>query len=152
MNCCTRLTYVYSSPCISYLRELIDVLGSTFSISETMEDMFWIGVFCNPETYANYRNYEECNDYVPELLKSDMQSPVAKIAFVEGMIEKIVKGVEDKPEWMFFVEEHEAYNNFQDMPSTFLYIYPKDPKYSKLAEALTKFLYSPNLVMTIKTR
>ena len=52
MSCKTQLTYVYSSPCISFLRELIESLDSTFSVKDKLDDMFWYGIFCNPETYS----------------------------------------------------------------------------------------------------
>ena len=150
MACKTELTYVYSSPCISYLRELIQSLDSTFSVKDKLDDMFWYGVFCNPETYANYRSYNRCNEPVPDILMKKHQSTDSKIDYVKTTIEKVIKGETEKPEWMFFVEEYEAFNDFEDSPSTFLYLIPKQEKYRKFAEALTNFLYSPNLLMTLK--
>lgn len=151
MACNTQLTYVYSSPCISYLRELVESLDSTFSVKDKLDDMFWFGVFCNPETYANYRSYDRCNEPVPDLLLNDLEPVSSKMTYVKGMIEKVIRGDEEKPGWMFFVEEYEAFNKFEDSPSTFLYLVPKDEKYRKFGEALTNFLYSPNLVMTMKS-
>lgn len=150
MSCKTELTYVYSSPCISYLRELIESLNSTFSIKDTLDDMFYYGVFCNMETYANYRGYDNCDCEVPMLLKDRCQSAAAKKDYVKGMIEGILKGTQDKPDWMFCVEENAYFNKFEDQPSTFLVLLPKDEKYVKFGEALTNFLYSPNLLITLK--
>ena len=65
---------------------------------------------------------------------------------------KIIKGEIDKPEYFFYVEETESFNDFEDTPSTFLYLIPKDEKYRKFGEALTNFLYSPNLMITLKTK
>lgn len=151
MTCCkTELTYVYSSPCISYLRELIESLSSTFSIKDKLDDMFWYGVFCNPETYAYYNYYDMCNSDVPELLSNNLEPLKDKLLYVKGVIRQVIKGEIDKPEWMFFVEENESFNKFTDSPSTFLYLIPKDKRYEKFGEALTNFLYSPNLLMTLK--
>lgn len=149
-KCNIELTYIYSSPCISYLRELIETLDSTFSIKDKLDDMFWYGVCCNAETYANYKYYERCNEPVPDLLKNKCEPTSSKLTYVKGIINKVVKREIDKPGWMFFVEENESFNKFTDSPSTFLYLIPKDEKYAKIGKALTNFLYSPNLMMTLK--
>lgn len=149
MACKTELTYIYSSPCISYLRELISSLDSTFSVKDKLDDMFWYGVFCNPETYAYYKCYERCLDDVPDVLKNELTPYDIKLKYVKGTIDKVIKGEQDKPDWMFFVEEYEAFNAFEDAPSTFLYLIPKDEKYRKFGEALVNFLYSPNLMVTL---
>lgn len=149
-KCNIELTYIYSSPCISYLRELIETLDSTFSIKDKLDDMFWYGVFCNAETYAYYKHYDRCNEEVPDLLKNECEPLSSKLSYVRGMINKVIKREIDKPGWMFFVEENESFNKFTDSPSTFLYLIPKDEKYNNFGEALTKFLYSPNLMMTLK--
>lgn len=149
-HCDTELTYIYSSPCISYLRELVEVISSTFSIKVGLDDMFWYGVFCNPETYAYFRYYNRCNEEVPAILSSDCEPLSSKLSYVKGIIKQVIKGEIRKPGWMFYVEETESFNDFNDAPSTFLNIVPKDEKYMKYAEALTNFLYSPNLLVTLK--
>jgi hypothetical protein len=149
-NCKTELTYVYSSPCISYLRELIETLDSTFSIKDKLDNMFWYGVFCNAETYAYYKYYTRCNEPVPDLLANENASLSAKLSYVKDIINQVLKGEIEKPGWMFYVEETEAFNKFEDSPSTFLYLIPKDEKYTKFGKALTNFLYSPNLLMTLR--
>ena len=142
MSCKTQLTYVYSSPCISFLRELIESLDSTFSVKDKLDDMFWYGIFCNPETYSNFRYYDLCKEEVPG----------TKLSYIKDTITKIIKGEIDKPEYFFYVEETESFNDFEDAPSTFLYLIPQDEKYRKFGEALTNFLYSPNLMITLKTK
>lgn len=150
-DCKVELTYIYSSPCISYLQELVDTLDSTFSVKDKLDDMFWYGVCCNPETYAFYNQYDRCPEPVPNELTNNCRSSSDKLTFVKGIINKVIKGEEDKPGWMFFVEENAAFNKYKDSPSTFLYLIPKDEKYAKFGAALTNFLYSPNLMMTLKT-
>lgn len=150
MHCKKELTYIYSSPCISYLKELVDSLNFTFSVKDKLDDMFWYGVFCNPETYSNFRFYERCNEFVPSILTSDCETPQSKLSFIKGEIERSIKSG-TKPGYMFYVEETESFNDFEDAPSTFLYLIPKDEKYRKFGECLTNFLYSPNLIMTLKT-
>lgn len=149
-NCKTELTYVYSSPCISYLRGLFDILKSTFSIKKELDDMFWYGVMCNAKTYANYKHYEDCHEKVPSILLNEFESSDAKIIYVKGIMKEVIKREIDKPGWMFFVEENESFNEFTDAPSTFLYLIPKEERFKKLGEALTNFLYSPNLLVTLK--
>ena len=152
MSCKTQLTYVYSSPCISFLRELIESLDSTFSVKDKLDDMFWYGILCNPETYSNFRYYDLCKEEVPDILMSDCETPGTKLSYIKDTITKIIKGEIDKPEYFFYVEETESFNDFEDAPSTFLYLIPKDEKYRKFGEALTNFLYSPNLMITLKTK
>lgn len=149
-KCGIELTYVYSSPCILYLRDLIETLSSTFSIKDNLDDMFWYGVFCNAETYAYYKHYNRCDSEVPSILKNQNKPLGAKLTYVSDVINKVIKSEMDKPEWMFFVEENETFNKFSDSPSTFLYLIPKDKKYIDLGKALTNFLYSPNLMMSLK--
>lgn len=150
MNCYTELTYIYSSHCIEKLKELVESLNSTFSIKDKLDDMFWYGVFCNPETYANYKCYCQCPDDVPDLLMNEDEPLNTRMIFVRGTIDKVTKHEIEKPEWMYFVESYESFNKFEDSPSTFLYLIPKDKKYQKFGEALINFLYSPNLMVTMK--
>lgn len=149
-NCENVLTYIYSSPCISYLHELIESLDSTFSIKENMDDMFWHGIFCNPETYANFRYYDRCDEIVPDILTNVGQSTSSKVDYIKDVINKVIKGEMEKPPYFLFVEENESFNKFEDAPSTFLYLIPKEEKYRKFGEALLNFLYSPNLMTTLK--
>lgn len=150
MSCKTELTYIYSSPCISYLRELVASMQSTFSIKDELDNMFWYGVACNVDTYANYKYYNRCTEEVPDILTNPCQSISSKMDYVKGTVEKVIKREIVKPGWMFHVEEYAAFNKFEDSPSTFLYLIPKDEKYTKFGEALTNFLYSPNLMITLK--
>lgn len=149
-DCKTELTYVYSSPCISYLRELIDAFNKTFYTKLNLDEMFWYGIFCNVETYAYYKHYDRCPNDVPNVLFDETVPLTEKYTYVKEMINLIIKGETDKPDWMFYVEENESFNDFNDAPSTFLILIPKDEKYKELGEALTNFLYSPNMLMTLK--
>lgn len=149
-NCKTELTYVYSSPCISYLRELIEAFNTTFYSKIDLDKMFWYGVVCNVETYAYYKHYNRCPHTVPNVLMDETIGLSKKYEYVQEMITLVIKREVDKPEWMFFVEENETFNEFSDAPSTFLVLIPKNEKYRKLGEALTNFLYSPNMLITLK--
>lgn len=150
MNCNKELTYIYSSPCLSYLRELIDTLNPTFSVKDKIDDMFWYGVFCKPETYSNYREYDRCDCEVPEILTNEKVTQYERLSFIKSEMDKVIRGEKEKPGYFFFVEEYEAFNEYEDSPSTFLYLIPKEERYRKFGEALTNFLYSPNLMVTLK--
>lgn len=152
MVCEQILTYVYSSHCVEYLEALIESIQSTFSIKASLDDMFYYGLFCNAETYSNFEKYEGFDGDVPDILTNQCQSPDSKLKYVKGIIENIIKGEVEKPEWMIYVEETETFNCYSDAPSTFLYLVAKDEKYEVFGEALTNFLYSPNLMMTLKNQ
>lgn len=54
-----------------------------------------------------------------------------------------------KPEWMKYVEMNANCNEYDQAPSTFLQIIPKESQYEALAQRLIEFLYSPNLTITM---
>lgn len=148
-NTCKKYaSYVYSSHTIEALRELIDTLRDEFSACPSLDDMFSYSVLCKAETYANYKWYGRFKVEVPNILLDELQSTSSKMDFVKKQISLILDG-EPKPEWMIEVEESASFNEFNDMPSTFLYLKPKEERFKKLAISLINFLYSPNLMTTL---
>lgn len=145
-----KFTTIYSSPSIEALRELIREFLYTFNIhGMTVDDMFYYDVFCNVNTYANFDGWGSIPSYieVPEILSCECCSYEERKAYVEGLIDSILKGEIEKPEWMLFIESEVCENGFA--PSTFLYIKERDKEYKKLGELLLKFLYSPNMMSTL---
>lgn len=144
-------TFIYSSPSIEALENLIKSFLATFNIPKTIDEMFEYGVFCKPETYANFEFWDEAplNLCVPDNLTSVCSKPSDRMNYVKMIIEQIIKGEIDKPEWMLYVEQTASCNKFNDAPSTFLTIIPKSDEYRDLANKLIEFLYSPNLLITM---
>ena len=145
-----RFTVIYSSQSIEALEKLIEEFLLTFNIHDiTINDMFWYGVFCNVNAYANFNEWEDMPEYieVPEILSCDCTPYEKRYAYVEALINDILEGKERKPQWMVEVEMTVKEEGFS--PSTFLYIKEKEERYEKLGKRLIEFLYSPNLMSTL---
>lgn len=142
-------TFIYSSNSIDALKEMLQEFFIVFNIpSLTPDDLFYYGVFCKDVTYANYKYWNEApvTLEIPEILTSICNTEADRLNYVHGITEQIMKGEIDKPEWMLYIEMEENCNGYETAPSNYLYLIAKDDKYSKLAEKILDFLYSPNLI------
>lgn len=152
MDCCYNdYTVIYSQPCIEHFEKLVSEISHTFGLVETMNDMFYYGVFCKPQNYANFY-FDVSENYgfeIPALIMSCETNESERIDYVKKIISKISHKEIKKPEWMKYIEMTVNSNEFGQSPSTFLYIEPKEEKYRKLGERLIDFLYSPNLTITM---
>ena len=146
-------TFIYSSPCIEPLQDLINEMLLIFNSPLRIDDIFYYGVFCKPETYANYQHWDEApeNLEVPFELTNTCSTSNDRTNYVNNVIKEVLRGDIDKPSWMIYVEMEEICNEYEQAPSTFLYIEVKDETYKILAEKLINFLYSPNLIITLAT-
>lgn len=144
-------TVVYSSASKKALEDLINETLLLFNSPLSIKDMFYYGVFCKTETYAYYDEWEHAPSdlFIPPILINDCPKPEEKCDYVNCIINQILKGAIEKPEWMFYVEMEDYKTELCLSPSTFLYIYPKDEKYRNFGEKLINFLYSPNLLITM---
>ena len=146
-------TFIYSSPCIEPLQELVNEMLLIFNSPLRIDDIFYYGVFCKPETYSNYQHWDEApeNLEVPFELTNTCSTSNDRTNYVNNVIKEVLRGEIDKPSWMIYVEMEEVCNEYEQAPSTFLYIEVKDETYKILAEKLINFLYSPNLIITLAT-
>ena len=144
-------TFIYSSPCIEPLQDLINEMLLIFNSPLRIDDIFYYDVFCKPETYANYQHWDEApeNLEVPFELTNTCSTSNDRTNYVNNVIKEVLRGEIDKPSWMIYVEMEEICNEYEQAPSTFLYIEVKDETYKILAEKLINFLYSPNLIITM---
>lgn len=152
MNECVRdYTVINSQPSIEALEKLISDFCSTFGMTETIDDLFYYGVFCKPQNYANFEfNITEVYDFdIPYNITNCQAKEEEKIDYVEKLINQIMRKEITKPEWMKYVEMNASCNEYNQAPSTFLQIIPKESQYKLLAQRLIEFLYSPNLTITM---
>ncbi|MCD8206303.1 MAG: hypothetical protein LUD72_00030 [Bacteroidales bacterium] len=147
-----KLTTVYSSPCVEALENLFACLTRDF-FCEPLElsDVFYYGVFCKPETYANYARLVNIPSHVefPSELTSECSTPAERLEYVKQVLGDILRKEIEKPEWMLYVEEDVYGDLCVVQPSTFLYLEPKNVQYQELGELLIDFLYSPNKLITM---
>ena len=150
-KCIKDYTVINSQPSIEALENLMADFFGTFGLIETIDDLFYYGVFCKPQNYANYQ-FDFNEDYgfdIPYILTAPCTKDKEKIDFVEKIINQILRKEIKKPEWMKWVEMNMVCDEFGQPPSTFLKIVAKKPQYEALAQRLIEFLYSPNLTITM---
>ena len=144
---------IYSEPSLDAVKKLITTFLELCGICDlTPDDMFYFGVFCHVTTYANFPNWEDAiaeGIEVPEILLSDCNTSQERIDYVNQIIEDVMTGKIEKPEWMKYVEENAVCDWCDQMPSTYLYIIAKEERFKELACRLLMFLYSPNGLSSI---
>ena len=149
-KCVRDYTVVNSQPSIEALEKLMSAFFATFGMVETIDDLFYYGVFCKPQNYANFE-FDIKENYGFDIPYNIMnyQATEEKIDYVKKLINQIMRKEITKPEWMKYVEMNTICNKYGQAPSTFLQIIPKENKYKALAQRLIEFLYSPNLLITM---
>lgn len=143
-----KASFIYSSGSIEALENLVEELSEVFGLNISADDIFYYGVFCEAKVYACYENWENAPyDLDVPLKMSDSTQPYdERIDYVKGIINSVLKGEIEKPEWMEYVEEEEEADEYGSAPSTYLHIIAKNTKYNAFANALINFLYSPNMI------
>lgn len=131
--------YSYYNGCVGPAKEMIEAFAKGMGSDLKADDMFFIGVFAEDNyTYTEGGDqglWEDGEDDDPfKGVTEDWDD------FVDNIIEKILKGEMEKPEWMTKCESHENYNGLY--PSTSLRIHPKSPEFKAIGEAMMKFLDS----------
>ena len=149
-KCVRDYTVINSQPSIEALEKLIADFFGTFGMVETIDDLFYYGVFCKPQNYANFE-FDIKENYGFDIPYNIMnyQATEEKIDYVKKLINQIMRKEITKPEWMKYVEMNASCNEYDQAPSTFLQIIPKEKQYEVLAQRLIEFLYSPNLTITM---
>ena len=150
-KCVRDYTVINSQPSIEALEKLISDFFGTFGMVETIDDLFYYGVFCKPQNYANFEfDITENYDFdIPYNIMNYQANEEEKIDYVKKLINQIMKKEITKPEWMKYVEMNASCNEYNQAPSTFLQIISKENQYETLAQRLIEFLYSPNLTITM---
>lgn len=141
-------TFIYSSNSISALESMINEFSDAFGLDVSASDLFYYGVFCKPETYVCFKGWDSVVDNldVPLKLLSLGQSMSSKIDYVNSVINSVLYGEIEKPEWMEYVELNEDSDHYGREPSTYLYVRPKDSAYESLSVSIVDFLYSVNMI------
>lgn len=146
-------TVIYSEQSIEACKKLLNEFFVTFNVvGFTADDLFYYGVFCKDITYANFTNWSEAaadNVDVPNVLIDACSGLQTRLDYVNAIINKVLTGEMAKPSWMVYIEMNTSADEYDQAPSTFLHLLPKDPKYVNLANRLIEFLYSPNMIIRV---
>lgn len=143
------MSMIYSQPALRKVKVLINTFLFNFKIYNLdADDMFYFGIFCAPQTYANYKwdlIYDKNNDFdIPHELYASCSTPESRLDFVNTTIIEVLTNKIVKPDWMKFIENESSCGVCFNQPSNFLRIEPKKEEYRTIAKALIDFLYSPN--------
>ena len=86
-NCFYDYTVVNSQPSLEALENLIQEFSWTFGLTETIDDMFFYGVFFKPQNYANFKfNEDEIDFELPYALSSPCANQREKIDYVKSIM------------------------------------------------------------------
>ena len=129
----STVIFTYSGGSLGSVKDLVNEMLKTFGKKESFDDIFYAGVFLDDES-----SYLESDDCPEEFTREDWKENADNFSRFKL---DILKGDVKKPKWMNDVEEGDGYGY---SPSTSLELIAKDEKYSDLANALLKYLYSTN--------
>ncbi len=114
-------------------KELLQEILKLSGVEKPVDELFYFGVFLDDfDQYSDYidDNNIELKDY-PKKWKEQN-------AYLENMIQEIMRGDIKRPKWFDEVEDNYEYC----APSRSLYITAKDDKYKPLVDKMLKFLNS----------
>lgn len=114
----STVIFTYSEGSLESVKSMVNEMLKVFDKKETFEDLFYAGVFLEDDGYYFYDN------------------PGVEIEDFSSFKLQILKGEIERPQWMIDVEDKD------ESHGTVLELYPKDEKYSELANKIISFLYS----------
>ena len=132
----STVIYTYSDASEGVLREMIDETFKVLGVDKKCDDVFNLTVTLDD----NYRYHDAISDSdeIPEELQGVPYKTLNKA--IDAVIEQVKNGEIEKPQWMKDIETKTDYDSYS--PGTTLNIVPKAPEFAKLAELISKFLYS----------
>ena len=129
----STVIYTYQNS-VDEAKELVqEVLKLSGVTDKTSEDIFFYGVFCENDTYLEFDSEE-----IPEFEGSYEE----KRKWLDDLIVSILKGEIERPSWMISAENESYFGGW--VPSSYLYLMPKEEKYRELGEKIKRLLCSPS--------
>lgn len=137
------IIFTYSSASLNKVKDLLNEIINTFGLTVSVDDMFYYGVFCAVSQYVGTPELNKEISCIPAILTSEYTPYCEKEDYVKGIINSVIKGEIDKPEWMIEIEQSDRCGRYS--PSTYLVLVSKEEKYEKLGRKLIEFLYSTGI-------
>ncbi len=128
----STVIFTYSEGSLKAVKDLVNEMLKVFGKTETFDDIFYAEIFLDEDSY-----YLESGSCPEELTNGDWKQNQENFAKFKL---SILKCEIEKPQWMENVEKSENYDYYGK--STSLELCAKDEKYSNLANALLRYLYS----------
>jgi len=151
--------YTYSSESLEACKEMIDEVFNTLGIDKKCDDVFRLTVLAEESyIYDEWKNKldededeDDFDDDDDDDLNEDEEDEEdgdededededEELSDIDKLINEIVHGRAEKPQWMTDAEEDE--DEYGYTPSTKLYIVAKSPEFEALAQKIANFLYS----------
>jgi hypothetical protein len=132
--------FSYYGGCIKPAKEMIDEFLKLAGTNLKTDDVFYIDVFADIDTYISYAEDLDEEDVDGELMALVNLGYKENHNVFDAIIKSILNGERQKPQWMSDAEKHEDYDGY--IPSNSLYIMAKDVKYDKLATLINNFITS----------
>lgn len=139
-----HILFTYSTNSLYKVKEMIQEMLDVFKSPLSPDDLFYYGLFCGISQYANNAYLNQEIEGIPPILASEQTSYYEKSDYVMGVIEDVLTGKIEKPEWMIEIEQSERCEDGCYAPSTFLYMKAKSEEYDRLGDKILDFLYSPS--------
>lgn len=117
-------------------KELVAEVLRLAGEDKTPDDVFYYGVFCEDDQYLYSENLpEDCPDDPDYKTKGKLRRE-----WLDKIKLDIITGEIEQPQWMSKCEEADKWSDW--LPSSLLYLMPKDPKYEPLADKIKSLLGS----------
>jgi hypothetical protein len=138
----STVIYTYSENSKDALEDMINEVFKVFGVDKKCKDVFTLSVDVeDDDCYGNALESLADDENLPKDFEGygdlDWEE---QDKMLKEYVAKVKAGEIKKPEWMKDAESGEDSIGFR--PSTTLTIEPKAPKYKKLADLVSKFLYS----------
>ncbi len=136
--------YIYQND-IKVVKELVqEVLNLSGITDKTPDDIFYYHVFYDEDKYKEKIEYDKVDSapkitasYKEEKLLYDKERKEQNKWF-EDLMMSVLKGEVKEPQWMLDAGE----SDYEPDSSTYIYILPKDEKYTALADKIKSVLGS----------
>lgn len=133
----STVIYTYQDS-VSEAKELLQEILILIGEKKKVDDLFYLGVFCESDIYSDRLGKAE--DNWPNDLAENWDYK-QRGEYVDQTITKVLRGEVPRPQWMIDVDNKENYSGFNY--STDLCIVARDEKYQPLVAKIMKFLNSP---------
>ena len=138
----STVIYTYQNS-VTEAKELVQEVLNLMGEDLTPDDVFYYGVFCDNDRYADYVEEETDEDEYEDFPKYTEGCDWEELGkeqkkWMDDLKLSIIKGDIKKPEWMSNVEDGGDYWD----PDTYLYMLPKDKRFANLADKMSRLLNS----------
>ena len=132
--------YTFHDGCIGPLKELVNEMLSVLNHTEKFDDIMIAGIFLDSYRYIDiFEDNDTIEGFTYEECINIPRGELSNYDYIKALVEDILHGRIDKPEWMTKIEEYIRDESYADSN---LYICAKDPIYQPLCNKLLNFLNS----------